>query len=163
MFTQSFCIIVGSQRFLDVSKDDWKGLKVEWLGLPTFDVTDDLRSFLSFTEIDEPTGQIVWIPVLNELQGREEDTYDKRVNVSNRKIGGFLPINGTHGGVTDAISWRYLVKFLLLSIVISQAPNCAINRGLTCSHVLFRRRIGGVLRPEVMAIILEKLFNVRHR
>jgi hypothetical protein len=78
MFTQSFRIIVGSQTFFDISEDALKVLKVEWLGLPTFDVTDDFRSFLSFTEIDEPTGQIVWIPVLNELQGREEDTYDKK-------------------------------------------------------------------------------------
>jgi hypothetical protein len=36
-------------------------------------------------------------------------------------------------------------------------------RWLTCSHVRFNRRIGGVFRPDVMAIIVEKLFRVRQR
>lgn len=72
-------------------------------------------------------------------------------------------MNGTHGGVTLAISDLYLVKFLLLSIVISQALNCAMMRWPTCSQVRLSRRIGGVLSPEVIAIIVEKLFNVRQR
>lgn len=72
-------------------------------------------------------------------------------------------MKGTQGGVTEAIKDLYFVKFLLLSMVISHAPNCAMNRWLTCSHVRFSRRIGGVLRPDVIAIIVEKLFKVRHR
>lgn len=72
-------------------------------------------------------------------------------------------MNGTQGGLTVAISDLYLLKFLLLSMVISHAPNCAIYLWLTCSQVRFNRRIGGVLRPEVMAIMVEKLFSVRQR
>lgn len=72
-------------------------------------------------------------------------------------------MKGTQGGVTEAMSWRYFVKFLLLSMVISHAPNCAMLRWLTCSQVRLSLRIGGVLRPEVIAIIVEKLFNVRQR
>jgi len=71
-------------------------------------------------------------------------------------------MKGTHGGVIFAINDLYLVKFLLLSIVISHASNWAKNRWLTCSHVRFNRRIGGVLSPDVIAIMVEKLFSVRH-
>jgi hypothetical protein len=38
-----------------------------------------------------------------------------------------------------------------------------MQRWLTCSQVRFSRRIGGVLSPEVIAIIVEKLFMVRQR
>jgi len=62
-----------------------------------------------------------------------------------------------------AIKDLYLLKFLSLSIVISQAPNWAIYLWLTCSHVRLSRRIGGVLRPAVMAAMVEKLFRFRHR
>jgi stalled ribosome alternative rescue factor ArfA len=72
-------------------------------------------------------------------------------------------MKGTQGGVTAAMSCRYFVKFLLLSIVISHAPNCAMYRCPTCSQVRLRRLIGGVLSPDVIAIILEKLFRVRQR
>lgn len=73
------------------------------------------------------------------------------------------PMKGTHGGLTVAISDRYLLKFLLLSIVISQAANWDIYRCPTCSQVRFSRRIGGVFKPEVIAIIVEKLLRVRQR
>lgn len=38
-----------------------------------------------------------------------------------------------------------------------------MSRWLTISQVLFNLRIGGVLRPEVMATIDEKFCNDRHR
>ena len=72
-------------------------------------------------------------------------------------------MNGTQGGVTEAMSWLYLAYVLLLSIVVSHAPNWAIHLWLTCSHVRLSLRIGGVLSPEVIAIIVEKLFIVRQR
>jgi hypothetical protein len=72
-------------------------------------------------------------------------------------------MKGTQGGSTVAINDRYLLKFLLLSIVISHAAKSAMYLWPTCSHVLFRRRIGGVFSPEVIAIIVEKLFNRRQR
>lgn len=74
-----------------------------------------------------------------------------------------LPINGTQGGLTVAIKDRYLLKFLLTSMVISQALNWMMYRWLTCSHVRLSLRMGGVFSPEVIAIIVEKLFNVRQR
>ena len=72
-------------------------------------------------------------------------------------------MKGTQGGVTEAMSCRYFVKFLLLSMVISQAVNCAMVLWLTWSQVRLSRRIGGVLSPEVIAIIEEKLLRVRQR
>ncbi len=38
-----------------------------------------------------------------------------------------------------------------------------MNLALTCSHVRFSRRIGGVLRPEITAVIVEKFCKTRQR
>ena len=38
-----------------------------------------------------------------------------------------------------------------------------MNRAFTCSHVRLSRRIGGVFRPETIAVIVEKFCIMRHR
>jgi hypothetical protein len=73
------------------------------------------------------------------------------------------PIKGTHGGAVWASTCLYLVKFLLESIIALQTSNCEMRRWLTCSHVRFRRRIGGVFNPEIIAAIVEKLARPRQR
>lgn len=74
-----------------------------------------------------------------------------------------LPMNGTQGDAAEASTCLYLVKFFLESMMALQASNCDMVRWLTCSQVRFRRRIGGVLRPEIIAAIVEKLLRFRQR
>ena len=56
-----------------------------------------------------------------------------------------------------------MLKFLLVSIVDSQTLSWDMNFAFTCSHVRFSRRIGGVFRPETIAVMVEKFCNTRHR
>lgn len=72
-------------------------------------------------------------------------------------------MNGTQGGSIEDMRWRYLAKVLLLSMVSSHAANWEMALWLTCSHVRFSLRIGGVFNPEVIAIIVERLLRARQR
>lgn len=72
-------------------------------------------------------------------------------------------MKGTQGGAVWASTCLYFVKFLLESMMALQASNCNMKRWLTCSHVRFRRRIGGVFNPEIIAAMLEKLLRPRQR
>ncbi len=74
-----------------------------------------------------------------------------------------LPMKGTQGDAAVASTCLYLVKFILESMMALHASNREMNRGLTCSQVRFRRLIGGVLRPEIIAAMVEKLLRLRQR
>lgn len=50
-----------------------------------------------------------------------------------------------------------------MSTVDSQICSWDMNFALTCSQVRLSRRIGGLFRPETIAVMDEKFCNVRHR
>lgn len=70
------------ERLLDEAENDGERLEIEGLRLPALDVADHFRCLLAFAEIDEAAWKHVGISVLDELQGREEDTYKEKRSVS---------------------------------------------------------------------------------
>lgn len=59
-----------TQRVGNICRDAGKRLEVERLGLPPFDIVDDLGCHLTFAEIDQTSREIIRISVLDEGQSR---------------------------------------------------------------------------------------------
>lgn len=53
MFTRRSCVTKLTQRLLDIIKNGGDRGEVERLSLPTLDVVNDLRSFLTLPEINK--------------------------------------------------------------------------------------------------------------